>query len=333
MGGVAVTWKQCLIMAGRREELVVILMATYNGEKYIAPQIESICNQTYRNWELWIRDDGSTDSTLDIIGKYTKYDARIKIVADQHDSNKGACGNFSALMSLAKEDSIANYFMFCDQDDVWHTDKVVSAIRAIEECEGVVSVNTPCLHIHDLVVVNESMDVVNESFWGMEEISPEIDISLNSILNRNISPGCAMAFNRALLVEAVPVPDEALMHDWWLMLYAIFLGKISYSSFPYIYYRQHGRNELGAKKRGVVVHGIQFIGAPYKMYSKVRELHVKHVQQLTKFGERLPADDTCMSTLMRYLKVRQSNIFSRIRNAKMLSCSSRSVSLANIFIQ
>lgn len=107
---------------------VCILMATYNGAEYIRTQIDSIIGQTFQNWTLIIRDDGSTDSTIGIIDEYISRDARIHLQINQ-TGKRGAHQNFWELVQTAKEDRLFDYYFFCDQDDVWEADKIEVMIR------------------------------------------------------------------------------------------------------------------------------------------------------------------------------------------------------------
>ena len=108
------------------EDKIDILMATYNGEKYIVEQIDSIINQTYKNWNLLIRDDNSTDRTLEIIKNYQKKDARIRIL-DNNKVNLGIVKNFEKLLKISESELI----MFSDQDDIWKKGKIKTSENTI----------------------------------------------------------------------------------------------------------------------------------------------------------------------------------------------------------
>ena len=140
--------------------MVDILMATYNGELYLEEQIKSIIKQSYKNWILYIRDDGSKDNTLKIINRYTyKYPDKIKLIADDR-GNLGSNMNFKELMQYSKNE----YCMFCDQDDVWLEDKIKLSLDKIKKLENKYGKNTPILVHTDLKVVNEKLDEISESF-------------------------------------------------------------------------------------------------------------------------------------------------------------------------
>src|SRR4051812_26160593 len=112
------------------EPLITILMATYNGERYLEQQLDSLLNQTYTHWEMLIRDDGSTDGTLRIIERYKNKHANISYIVNQTDK-KGACLNFAALFASVVKDDKVKYVMFCDQDDIWKPQKIEMSVVAM----------------------------------------------------------------------------------------------------------------------------------------------------------------------------------------------------------
>jgi len=222
---------------------VEILLATYNGAHYLQEQLDSLLAQTHANWSLLIRDDGSTDATPTILAGYQKrFPTRIKIVSSEK-VNLGACGNFAAL--LAETD--ANYLMFCDQDDVWRPDKIERTLAEMHSLEKIYGMTMPLLVHTDLAVADEGLRVVADSLWRSQHSNPVGGKTLNRLLVQNIATGCSVMINRALRVLALPVPPEAVMHDWWLALVAAAFGEIGHVSMPTVLYRQHGANDVGAR--------------------------------------------------------------------------------------
>lgn len=220
-----------------------ILLATYNGEQYLAEQMDSILGQTERSWRLIIRDDGSTDGTLGILHRYAaQYPDKI-VVVENPMRRLGALGNFSALMEV----SDADYTMFCDQDDVWLPDKIRVSLDALRSLERQFRTSTPLLVHTDLSVVGPHLEVLHPSVWKYQVFDPVRGRALNRMLVQNPVTGCAIMINRALRELAVPVPSEARMHDWWLALVAAAFGKIDSVCMPAVLYRQHGKNWAGAK--------------------------------------------------------------------------------------
>ena len=222
---------------------VDILMATYNGEKYIHEQIASLQCQTYTNWNLLVCDDGSTDGTLSIIGKLQKIDDRIKIVARDAGFHSSA-GNF---LSLLKQ-SEAPYVMFCDQDDVWLEDKVEKSLDAMQEAEKS-NAGFPVLVFTDSVVVDSSLGLLKPSFTAPMRYDPE-KVSLMQSLFINVAQGSSMLMNRALVDVArhLEKPEVFGQHDYWIAVIARAIGVVVYSCVPTLLYRQHEENVIGATR-------------------------------------------------------------------------------------
>jgi len=226
--------------------LVEILMATYNGEKYIARQIDSILAQTYNNWRLVVRDDGSTDRTSEILKDYSRlYPDKIYVTTND-GKRLGACQNFSLLLS----NSSSQYIMFSDQDDVWLPGKIASSLDVIVREEMACGKFNPILVHSDLRVVDEKMEVLSDSFWKYQNLDPEQAAKFPRALIQGYVVGATCIFNKSLRDVACPIPKQAIMHDWWLVLVACAFGKILHESGKNILYRQHGHNVIGAKKWG-----------------------------------------------------------------------------------
>lgn len=227
--------------------MVDILMATYNGGKYIAEQIDSILNQTYNDWKLYIRDDGSKDNTINIVKEYSeKYPDKIIFVEDER-RNLGPKLNFGELLKRTKNE----YCMFCDQDDVWMKDKVYLTLNKMKELEKQYGKDKPILVHTDLKVVNERLDVINESFWSFMNLDPKRK-DINKLLVENTVTGCTMMINRKLREEIKGIPEKCEMHDWWIALVASLIGVIYTIEEPTILYRQHSDNQIGARKNRLI---------------------------------------------------------------------------------
>ena len=222
---------------------VIIVMATYNGSRFIEEQIQSILAQSYANWVLYVRDDGSCDDTVQKIMKFERNDPRIQMVRDEL-GNQGAIGNFSILMEFALKKN-ADYVFFADQDDIWNREKITTLLAEMQKLELTYSAQTPLLVHCDLTVVNEVLQVISNSFVKFSRLSPTTS-DLGVLLCQNQVTGCACAINRALLELACPVPHSVLMHDWWLALLASSAGKIGFIPKSLVMYRQHGGNVIGA---------------------------------------------------------------------------------------
>lgn len=223
---------------------VAVLLATYNGEKFLEEQINSLINQTYTNFDIIIRDDGSIDQTLKIIEKYEKkYPKKIINITDNIPSKK-AQKNFFLLLKYAFDSKKYDYYMFCDQDDVWLEDKIYLEINKLKSIKGAGLVFT------DLMVVNEYKETISNSFMTYSKL-PNRSLSINELLIQNNMPGCTMAFNDDL-VKHINLESINLMHDWHIAIVAALFGKTLFIDKPTILYRQHNNNTLGATKYSIL---------------------------------------------------------------------------------
>lgn len=223
---------------------VLILMSTYNGEKFLAQQLDSIISQSFTNWILMIRDDGSTDATIAIIKKYCQADTRIIFIEDKL-GNLNIFKSFSALMQHAVKRQ-EKFIFFSDQDDIWLFDKLKRQIALLSELEEKYGIETPLLVHSDLCVVDARLQEIHPSYLGFEKLKRNPHMPLNTLLINNFVTGCTMGINRKLLDIATPVPDNAFMHDWWCALCAATFGEIGFTQEATLLYRQHHRNSIGS---------------------------------------------------------------------------------------
>ncbi len=222
---------------------VEILLSTYNGEKYIDQQLKSIINQTYKNWIISIRDDGSIDSTIDIILKYIEcYPKKITLLNDSK-GNLGPSKSFESLIYSSKE----KYLLFCDQDDEWIPDKIKLSVAKMLLVESKHN-NTPILIFTDLIVVDEKMNILNTSFWKSQKLDPEIAKNYIKLAALNVITGCTIILNSETKKYILPFPDNYSLHDYWIGLNISYYGIIDYITTPTVLYRQHGNNAVGAHK-------------------------------------------------------------------------------------
>jgi glycosyltransferase involved in cell wall biosynthesis len=222
-----------------------ILLATYNGENFLNNQLDSLLVQSEPSFKVLIRDDGSSDSTLDIIKGYERKYPEIFQVLDDGLGNLGSSACFMKLLEHADEYS---YIMFCDQDDVWLEDKVSSALGEIQKLESVHGADVPLLHFTDLKVVDESLDEINSSFWDSQGIDPDIAQNWQCLLAQNVVTGCTMILNQKAREVSLPFSLPEMVHDQWIAVHVAKYGKISYSHNPTLLYRQHQSNVVGAHK-------------------------------------------------------------------------------------
>lgn len=214
---------------------VTILMATYNGAKFLPEQIESIIAQTYSDWQLIIRDDRSTDNTVQIIERYL-YDDRIKLI--NYGSDYGsACTNFSNLVEWAKQNS-TGYIMFSDQDDIWKNNKVKKSFDFIKSIEQEYP-QTPLLGYTKFDFITENGDSIQK------QILLPSGLKTSTMLVENYAWGCTMIMNHDLLKITKKIPYNAVNHDYWLALLCSAFGKVVLLDEDLIYYRQHSHNVSG----------------------------------------------------------------------------------------
>lgn len=223
-------------------KVITILLAAYNGEKYISQQIDSLLNQTFQNFIIYICDDNSSDSTNAIITEYARNHPE-KIFISKNSENSGGAKNVFFQMIIAHK---GDYVMLCDHDDVWLPDKIEVTYNKMIQMEAAYGFSTPLLVHTDLKVVDENLNTISESF----KAAMNADFSKTSLRNQiiqNTLTGCTAMYNRALADLISVVPSFAVMHDWWLMLTVSAFGQIGTVEQQTILYRQHGKNEIGAK--------------------------------------------------------------------------------------
>jgi len=217
-------------------------MAAYNGEEYVAEQIESILQQDCPEWRLVVRDDCSTDGTLTVAREQALRCPERVVVQERSGNSGSAKQNFLEMLSA----SMAPYVMFSDDDDVWLPDKISRTLGTMRELESRHSMGTPLLVHTDLTVVGKTLDVVALSMSRAQQLDG-IEARLARTVVQNMATGCTVMVNRAL-ADLVREPfDGIAMHDWWLAMIASAFGAIGFVDSPTVLYRQHGRNAVGAR--------------------------------------------------------------------------------------
>lgn len=215
---------------------VHILMSTYNGEAFLAEQIQSIQAQTVTDWRLLIRDDGSSDRTQQIIKEFVQTDGRIRFINENNPTNLGVIKSFHALA----HHEVADVYFFSDQDDVWLPEKLELTLKEAAKYD----IKQPLLVYTDLKVVDQDLKVLSESMIRSQ--SHHANTSLLAELTENTVTGGVSMANHAL-IQLWQETDDLLMHDWYLALLATACGQLVYLDVPTQLYRQHGHNVLGAR--------------------------------------------------------------------------------------
>lgn len=217
---------------------VDVVLATYQGERFLAEQLASIAAQTWVPTRLLVADDGSTDRTYSVVEDFARL-APFPVVWVARDRVGGAAANFSRLLAATS----AEVVLLCDQDDRWPPHRIADVMVAFT---AHASSQTPCLLVHDLALIDATGAVIGTSFWRHQAFDPVHGSRFGTLLVMNSFPGCAMACNRALVQKALPIPVEAVMHDWWLALVAAGCGSLVVLDQALVAYRLHSSNAIGA---------------------------------------------------------------------------------------
>ncbi|HEL1781123.1 TPA: glycosyltransferase family 2 protein [Streptococcus suis] len=215
---------------------VNILMSTYNGQQFLAEQIRSIQEQTYTDWTLFIRDDGSSDNTKEILKDFERQDSRVHLIDSDKSDNLGVIKSFHKLVNHDR----ADYYFFSDQDDVWLPNKLELSLNEAQNYPA----NLPLMVYMDLKVVNQDLEIMTESM--VKSQSHHANTELVQELTENTVTGGVAMINHTL-AEMWQETDDILMHDWYLALLASAFGDLVFIDQPGELYRQHSDNVLGAR--------------------------------------------------------------------------------------
>lgn len=261
---------------------VLVLMSTYNGEQFIREQIDSILNQENVNVELLIRDDGSTDSTTQILKEYEDNSACHVV----YGNNIGASKSF---LWLLKNCGVNDYYSFSDQDDIWLKDKLITAVLALSK-------NQADLY-HGLAgkVTKDLKPLPNGEFIPKDAFGASLMSS---------ATGCTMVFNKSLLERIrIYVPNDISMHDAWVYRVTYALGaKVYYDATSHMLYRQHEHNVSG---------GQMSFGEKFKKIIKNKGLKY-HIAEEIRYGFINLLTEDNMKTLDQFLGYKKS-ILGKIR--------------------
>ena len=206
--------------------MIDILLATYNGDKYLENQLYSLLSQTYKDWRLLIHDDGSTDDTLQIIQKFQDLDPRIQLLDDGIKCG-GPAQNFLHLL----KQSTADYTIFCDQDDIWFETKLADLKNAFE--------NKPMLVFCDAYSYSENKGIIANKVIAVERKHLRQQLFLNGGIH-----GCSIMFNKPLRDKIHTIPPHQAMHDHFLTLFALSFGTLKYLNKSLMLYRQFHENKF-----------------------------------------------------------------------------------------
>lgn len=214
--------------------MISVCIATYNGERFIKQQIDSILKQIGPNDEIVISDDHSTDNTIDIIKNYK--DPRIKIF--YNDTNKkSVILNFENALKHSEGD----YIFLCDQDDIWDETKISTFLLYFRSNKDIY------LYLSDLYIINENGEINKKEFFH-----EAMKLNLLSQILKNNFIGCSMAFKKELKKYILPFPNNIEIHDWWIGLCAILFFKVGFIDKKLLFYRRHNANVTSGERRSLM---------------------------------------------------------------------------------
>ena len=287
------------------EKTIQILLATYNGEQFLRQQLDSLFAQSFQNFTILVRDDGSTDKTLEIINTYSqKYPLRVKSIKDK-EKNVGATQNFGILL----ENSTADYIFFCDQDDIWLPNKVEISLQKMFALENG-NITIPSLIFSDMSAIDEKGNITHDSVWQQLHLHPNY-FTLNRLLVQNIPHGCTMLINKAMRNLAVPIPTAAMLHDHWIALLAISCGKFDFIEQPTLLLRNHAQNVT--RKKSSLFQKIKRFTTNFlskKEYEYYITLRVNQAKALQLRSSSFISDDN-FDILKKFISLEKANGFAR----------------------
>ena len=223
-------------------DTVDIIATLFNGSAYLDAFLASVQAQGHRTWRLWVRDDGSTDATLDIVRGFAAGDSRI-VILQSGGPRLGPTAGFGWLLERVPPKSC--YLMFADQDDVWLPTKIARTLAEMRDAEALAP--GPVLVHTDLMVVDDCLRVIDPSFWQYSGVHPEL-ASLRRLMVQNVATGATIMLNRPLRELVGRLPAGAVYQDWWCACVAAAFGRIVAVREATILYRQHGANAVGARR-------------------------------------------------------------------------------------
>ena len=294
--------------------MITILMATYNGARFVAAQIDSLLLQTEQGFVLHIQDDCSTDETYDILCDYAANYSEKIFVHKREENSGGAKWNFLDLMVTYQDD----YVMLCDQDDVWLPNKIALTMQAMQAQELEHGVQTPLLVHTDTTIVDESLALINDSLNKTLDLRMQYGV-ISSQSFQNTVTGCTVMYNRAL-AQLIRIPQFCIEHDWWLGLLAISFGRKVYLPERTLLYRQHNANSIGAKKVLSFLYILDKIFHPSTVSKLLNETYQQAREMLSVYDDLLNVEQKTFlrryAAIPKYRKLRRWVETQRLRAYK-----------------
>lgn len=296
---------------------VQVLLSAYNGEQYISEQIQSILNQTHAAVSILIRDDGSTDKTIQLLDQWvTTHPDKIKLIKG---TNVGVVSSFFELLRAA--DVEADYYCFCDQDDVWLDHKVEHAIARLDSS---IYTEVPAMVFTSTYLTDDELN--RKGAWPKP---PAQEPSFFNALYENIAIGATITMNRSarnLFINSQSVDSQkVLMHDWWFYLLVSAFGTVIYDNKPSMLYRQHNNNVVGGSNS--LVGKLKSKWASFKRHTGKDLLHKQASEFDRIYGSRLTGEqkeqlDLFLATRTRFMDrlhyVRKSKLYRQSKAESLL---------------
>ena len=275
------------IIRGRVLPKVTVIMSTYNGELFLREQLESIFDQVDVDVFCLVRDDGSKDNTVDILREFKK--EHKENFEFYEGENIGVVKSFSELVTKALLKD-GEWIAFCDQDDVWMKEKLSRAISVLENEK---EKDIPLVYCSNLLVVNVNLDSIG-MMWKSKP-----NYNKYTALVQNCSTGCTQVFNRIAANKYCECKkfQEIEMHDYWLFLIGVYLGKVVYDDQAQIYYRQHEKNVVGARRK-TIINALKHIADGRSGH---REMMVRNFYN-TYYAELHESDKEILNNIINYRK-------------------------------
>lgn len=258
----------------------VVLLASYNGSKYVKSLVSSIDEVL----DIAVSDDASVDDTCQILADLNRK-GLFFLPKKRHGS---ASANFAYLINEVSAGY--DYYFLADQDDVWVEGKLGYLLDEIKKLESRLGRKTPLLVFSDSAVVDENLRLARRSFLRSEGLDPCFKNSFKLLCCQNVGQGATFIFNQALLERARPIPAGIIMHDWWLMLVASAFGKIGFVDKQLLLYRQHSANVVGASGLGLLPQMQRFLFEKEELKRSLRNTQVNAALFVEVYRSVLPAD-------------------------------------------
>ncbi len=285
--------------------MTAILMSTYNGEKFLKEQVDSILNQTYKDFTLYIRDDGSTDGTVKLLQEYN--DSRICLIKG---NNIGPAASFFELLKMAKD---TEYIFFSDQDDVWFENKLENMLSVISAYG-----NTPTMVFSDFETIDENGKQTDTSYFEHLSLCVKSgETELSKVIAQPFVFGCASVINKALAEMVTDPPEDIEMHDCWISQSAAAVGKLIYMPQQTIAHRFHSSNATGREGQDSFKARLKRVTVEYKKQAENTALRLRQVKNLLRVHQAhlLPHTKAMLEDLMTaFGKGKLATLFAMHRN-------------------